>query len=385
MTDMALEPVIFLFGCLCLALVLWDVFQTIVVPRPTPGRFRITRYLIAPTWRAWLALGARVRGDVARDQFYGLYAPAAVVVLLATWLLLLTVGYGLVLYAVRADLDPPPNDILSSIYLGGNSILTLGSAGVVAVGPLGRLFTLLSAATGLGVVALAVTFLFSLYGSYQRREALVVMLLARAKAPPSAVTLLETYGRLGLAGELPALFSEWERWSAEVLDSHVAYPILCYFRSSHDNASWISALGAVLDAAGLVLTTIRGVPRGPAKLMTRVGSHLVEDVSNYFRLQGDGAIVDRTAFDHAHNRLAAAGYEVEDVDIAWRAFERVRGTYAGRLEALARFWATPAPIWLGERSTFVSFLSPVHRAASPAPSGTAGETVSDRTPERAVD
>ncbi len=382
---MAMEPVTFLVGCLCLGLVLWDVFQTIVVPRPTPGRFRITRYLIAPTWSAWRALGVRSRSDLARDQFYGLYAPAAVIMLLGAWLLLLTVGYGLVLFAVRADLEPAPADLLSAIYLGGNSILTLGSAGAVAVGPLGRLFTLLAAATGLGVVALAVTFLFSLYGSFQRREALVVMLLARATAPPSAVTLLETYGRLGMAGELPTLFSEWERWSAEVLDSHVAYPILCYFRSSHDNASWISALGAVLDAAALVLTTIRGVPHGSAKLMTRVGSHLVEDVSNYFRLPGDGATVDRMAFDHAHGRLAAAGYDVEDAERAWHAFVRVRGTYAGRLEALARFWATPAPIWLGERTTFVSFLSPVHRVPSPAPADSAAEALADRTPERAVE
>jgi hypothetical protein len=380
-----MDFVAFLVGCLCLGLVLWDVFQTIVVPRPTPGRFRITRYLVVYTWAAWREFGVRQRNDVARDQFYGLYAPAAVIMLLGAWLLLLTIGYGLVLFAVRADLQPAPADLLESIYIGGNSILTLGSAGVVAVGPLGRLFTLLAAATGLGVVALAVTFLFSLYGSYQRREALVVTLLARAKAPPSAVTLLETYGRLGMVDGLPALFSDWERWSAEVLDSHVAYPILCYFRSSHDNASWISALGAVLDAASLVLTTVRGVPHGPAKLMTRVGSHLVEDVSNFFRLEGDGAVVDRTAFDSAQRRLAAAGYELEDADTAWRAFERVRGTYAGRLEALARFWATPAPIWLGERTTRASLLSPVHPAPRPIAADAPAEVMPDRAPGRALD
>ena len=302
--------------------------------------------------------------------------------LLVAWLLLLTVGYGLVLFAVRADLVPAPADVFSSIYLGGNSILTLGSAGIAAVGPLGRLFTLLAAATGLGVVALSVTFLFSLYGSYQRREALVVMLQARAKAPPSAVTLLETYGRLGLVGELPTLFFEWERWSAEVLDSHVAYPILCYFRSSHDNASWISAIGALLDAACLVLTTIREVPRGPAKLLTRVGGHLVEDVANYFRLQGDGVGVERGAFDDAYGRLAAAGYDLEDADVAWRSFERVRAMYAGRLEALAAFWATPAPIWLGER---VSLTSPVHEPARAARTDAAPDASPERTPERALD
>jgi len=379
---MIVDLIWFLAGAFCLGLVLWDVFQTIVVPRPTPGRFRITRYLIAPTWRAWRALGARARSDLARDQFYGLYAPAAVIMLLVAWLLLLTVGYGLVLFAVRADLVPAPADVFSSIYLGGNSILTLGSAGIAAVGPLGRLFTLLAAATGLGVVALSVTFLFSLYGSYQRREALVVMLQARAKAPPSAVTLLETYGRLGLVGELPTLNFEWERWSAEVLDSHVAYPILCYFRSSHDNASWISAIGAVLDAACLVLTTIREIPRGPAKLLTRVGGHLVEDVANYFRLHGDGVGVERGAFDDAYGRLAAAGYVLEDPDVAWRSFERVRATYAGRLEALAAFWATPAPLWLGER---VSLTSPVHEPARGARTEAAPDPIAERTPERALD
>jgi len=108
---MIVDLIWFLIGSLCLGLVLWDVFQTIVVPRPTPGRFRITRYLIAPTWRAWRALGARARSDLARDQFYGLYAPAAVIMLLVAWLLLLTVGYGLVLFAVRADLEPAPADL----------------------------------------------------------------------------------------------------------------------------------------------------------------------------------------------------------------------------------------------------------------------------------
>ena len=180
------------------------------------------------------------------------------------------------------------------------------------------------------------------------------------------MTLLEAYAKLDLVSELPTLFADWERWSAEVLDSHVAYPILCYFRSSHDNASWISAIGAVLDAACLVLTTIRGVPHGQAKLATRVGSHLVEDISNYFGLEGDGATVDRMAFDDAYRRLGAAGYELEEPDAAWRGFERVRSTYAGRLVALATYWATPAPLWLRERATMIS---PIHEELDEAPVG----------------
>src|SRR5204862_3012989 len=175
--------------------------------------------------------------------------------------------------------------------------------------------------------------------------------------PPSAATLLEGYARLELIYELPALFAEWERWTAEVLDTHVAYPLLGYFRSSHDNVSWISALGAVLDAAALTLTTIRGVPRGQAELTKRVGAHLVEDISNILRLTGDGSGVDQAEFDEVYRRLQQAGYDLEPQDEAWRSFEHARGTFAGRLESLADYWATPAPLWVGQRKVG---LSPVH-------------------------
>ena len=142
------------------------------------------------------------------------------------------------------------------------------------------------------------TFLFSLFGSYQRRERRVVTLQAAAGAPPSAVALLETYALLGLVDELPDLFREWEDWAVEVLDSHIAYPLLAFFRSSHDNLSWISALGTVLDAASLVLTTIDGPPRGQAKLFKRVGTHLVEDIY-YLGFQTGEPGPRRSAFDAA--------------------------------------------------------------------------------------
>jgi hypothetical protein len=209
-----------------------------------------------------------------------------------------------------------------------------------------RLVVVVGAATGLGIVALVITFLFSLFGSYQRREVMVVTLSARAKAPPSAMMLLVTHAHLGLVDELPALFREWEVWIAEVLDTHVSYPLLGYFRSSHDNVSWISSLGAVLDAASLVITTIKDVPRGHAKITHRVGTHLVEDITNIFGLKGDGSAVDRDQFAVVYAKLGKAGYALEPEDEAWHAFERERASYAGRLLALANYWATPAPVWV---------------------------------------
>ncbi len=359
-----MDVLIFVAGVVVLLLVLADVFETVVVPRPSPGFHRLSRYLVRWTWRAWRWFGARTRTGLRRDELYGLYAPGAVVLLLITWMALLVLGYGLLFYALRIELTPAPDNLGSSLYFAGTSILTLGFGDVVAGGSLARAVSLVGAASGLGLVALVITFLFSLYASYQRRESLVVTLSGRAGAPPSAVALLETQARLDMVNELPRLFASWETWAAEVLDSHVAYPLLGYFRSSHDNVSWLSALGAVLDACALVLTTIEGVPRGQAELTKRGGAHLVEDIANTLGLRGDGSRVDRAEFDAVYERLRAAGYRLGDVDTSWHRFERGRSTYAGRLEALAGYWATTATVWNDERTGQPAVAHTAHEAAA---------------------
>lgn len=362
-----MDAVYLLFGGLLVILVMWDLFESVVVPRPTPGWFRIGRYVIRTSWRVVRAVG-RGRDGRQRDTLLGLYAPAATIALLLIWLATLVVGYGLILFGLRDQLRPVPQDVGTTLYFAATSILTLGGD-IVAAGPMARGVVVLAAASGLGVVALVVTFLFSLYGSYQRREIQVVALQAAAGGPPSAVALLETYARLHLVDRLPELFVEWERWAAEVLDTHVAYPLLGFFRSSHDNLSWIGALGAVLDAASLVLTTIEGVPRGEAELFKRVGSHLAEDISNLgYRAgptesgpsdrPGARSGLDRAAFDAACARLSDAGYTLAPLDGAWHSFEEVRATYAVRLEGMAAYWAARSTSWLGTDETP---RSPVHR------------------------
>ena len=133
----------------------------------------------------------------------GLFAPAATVGLLLAWLLALILGYGLVFYAIRDQIQPVPGDLGDALYFAATSLLTLGFGDFVASGAAARIFSTIAAITGLGAVALVVTFLFSLFGSYQRRERRVVTLQAAAGAPPSAVALLETYALLGLVDSYP--------------------------------------------------------------------------------------------------------------------------------------------------------------------------------------
>ena len=182
------------------------------------------------------------------------------------------------------------------------------------------------------------------------------MLDARAGAPPSGLTLLETCAGFGSDGELEEIFELWERWAAEVLESHLAYPILLFFRSTHDHESWVSAIGAILDATTLLLTAIEGGPRGQARATRALGSHLVEDIGRSFRFMDRrsddrGPGIERAEFDDARARLGAAGYAlVGDAEAAWAAFARSRAEYADALNALARYLEVPPAQWIGDRS-----------------------------------
>ena len=346
-------------GALCIAWVLWDVFQSVVVPRPVSGRYRIARNLTLGSWRLVRRWAMRAPNAGRREGLLGTFAPALVLVLLMAWIVFLVLGYGLVIWALRDELRPVPDDLGTAIYAAGVSVLTIGFGDFVATGGPARFVMLLAAGTGLGVVALTITYLFSLYGAFSRRELLVVTLDARAGAPPSGVSLLETHARLGMVDELPALFHEWEVWAAQVLDSHLAYPILTYFRSTHDSESWISSLGAVLDAAVLVQTAIEDVPKAPAAMMFAMGEHLVEDIGNFFHFDvSTEPGVERFEFDQARQRLAAAGFHLTEAGAAWRGFASRRGHYARRLNEFAAFWMSPPAQWIGDRS-----MLPHHDAA----------------------
>jgi hypothetical protein len=286
-----------------------------------------------------------------RERWLGTYAPMMLLVMLLAWGSGLIIGFGFILYGLRGQVQPVPNDPVTAIYFAGVSLLTIGFGDIVATGGLARITVVVAAAFGLLTIALAISFLFSLFSTFQRREVLVVQLDARAGAPPSGVSLLETVAHLGIVDDLPRIFNAWEAWGAEVLDSHLAYPMLAYFRSSHDNESWVSALGAVLDASVLLLTTVADGPRGAAKMMFLMGRHLVEDLGRYFRLeQGHDPGVERYEFDEARERLAAAGYQLSGPEESWKAFSELRAEYAYPLNIMAKFWAAPPTQWIGDRS-----------------------------------
>jgi hypothetical protein len=265
---------------------------------------------------------------------------------------LFAVGYALVLWSpmfVHGIRAAGPVRFTTALYLSGSSLFTLGTGDIAATGATLAIL-ILEAATGLGLVALVISYLPTLYASFNRREVGMLVLSTRAGAPPSGPDLLLSTCRDGLSG-LTEVFEQWERWAADVLETHLSYPILTLFRASHDRESWITSIGAVLDAATLSIVALEDAPLGPAKRAFLTGRHAVLDITRALRLQPRDPRIERQEFDRVLKDLSTAGLRLRPADQAWTEFVSRRSEYAGHLDALAVWLAAPPSQWIGDRST----------------------------------
>jgi hypothetical protein len=338
-------------GLLIIAIVFYDLFQSVVLPRPAVGKIQLARRVVRPMWRVWRWVSQRSSRLERSEARLAAFAPVALLTLFLIWAAALVLGYGLVLNGLADQIRPSPPDFITSIYISASTLVPLAYGDFVPEGFLARGTIIAESATGVVLAALAITLLFSLYESFRTREELVVSLDALAGAPPTAVQLLETTAKHHMRPPLDDTFDDWRKWSAMVLESHLAYPLLVYFRSSHDNEAWINSFGAVMDAAVLTLSTLDNGSDGPAHLMFTVGNHLVEDMSWVFNIKSsDDPIVERSEYDAAVQRLIKVGYRIRDVEAGWKKFAEMRARYATGLNQMALWLAIPPAQWIGDRS-----------------------------------
>lgn len=338
-------------GILVLAWTLVDVFRTLVMPRAARGRFRLSRGVFRALWRPWRWVGLRCKTVQAREHVLAAAGPFFFFLMLIGWASLAVLGYALLLWSApfAEGVQRGDGSFGTSLYFSGSSLFTLGFGDVVATGWT-RAIVVLAAATGLGLLAVVIAYLPVLYQAFNRREVGVLLLDARAGSPPSGPELLHRMGSAGVASSLPELFAEWERWVADVLESHMSYPLLALFRSPHDNTSWVTALGSVLDAATMMITTVDGEPDERAKLLYGTGVHAVEDLFYYFRLTEREGAIGRDEFETVLQDMKDDGFSIRPVDDAFLRFTEKRGKYAPRLNAIAVVLAAPPGLWIGDRS-----------------------------------
>jgi hypothetical protein len=341
-------------GIVCLFAVLLDAFQTIILPRRATGRFRLTRLFYLVTWRPWVFFTKQLHELRKRETAFSFYGPMSLIFLLAMWASGMVLGFALIFYA----LGSPFNDAAqgagfrSDLYVSGTTIFTLGLGDVTPNRGLVRGVVILEAGTGFGLLAVVMGYFPVLYSAFSRREVSISLLDARAGSPPTAAELLRRHSYEGGNSALSLLLVEWERWSAELLESHISYPLLCYFRSQHSNQSWISALTAMLDTSALLITGVQGHEARQAQLTFAMARHALVDLSQIFSLAPVNRAPDRlppARYEQLYNLLCLSGINVCRDGQSFERLRDMRALYEGYAEALSTYLCMQLPPWIADQ------------------------------------
>jgi hypothetical protein len=348
LTFIFLRVIAFLLGLSIVIGTFISALRTFVLPRSAPDVINRTvfigvRYLFDLRIK-------RLQTFAARDRSLELYAPMTLIALLVTWLLCIQVGYMGMYWAVDEEFW------YNLFKISGSSLLTLGFT-LVDNWPT-TILVFSEATLGLILIAMLISYLPTIYSAFSRREEAVTMLEVRAGSPPSAVEMIERYTRLQRLSVLGnEIWAPWEVWFVDIEESHTSLPALSFFRSPQPHRSWITAAGAVLDAASLVLAAVDTPRDTRADLCIRAGYLSLRYIAIFFRIpynaqptSTDPISVTRAEFDAALDRLAASNVPLKpDRDQAWRDFSGWRVNYDTVLIGLAEFIMAPSAPWSSDR------------------------------------
>lgn len=334
--------------------VLYEAFETMLLPRRVSRSFRLTRFYYSQSWRLWTAMAAAIRPARRRSTFLSYFGPLSLLVLFSLWALGLILGFAAVHWSLGTPLDGGGDEgrgLGLYAYFSGVTFFTLGYGDVTPSGPLGRALAVLETGIGFGFLAVMIGYLPVLYQAFSRREVAINLFDARAGSPPTAGTLLARNARYSDLALLSQLLAEWERWAAEVLESHISFPVLSFFRSQHDNQSWVAALTAILDASAIVVAGVPGTVRSQAYLTFAMARHVAVDLCqavNAPPVEPDECRLPPDRFRALRESLRGAGLELADGGSAERRLAELRGMYEPFVQALSSRFLMPLPPVLNE-------------------------------------
>jgi hypothetical protein len=337
-----------------IVLVLADGFAAMVLPRRVNWTFRPTRLFYRGTWTVWRALGERQRAGPWREFFLSVYGPLSMFALFASWVSLLIVGFGLLHWSLGTALNPaePAPDLGTYLYLSGTTFFTLGYGDVTPVTAPGRVLAVIESGGGFGFLAVIIGYLPVLYQAFSRREVGISLLDARAGSPPSAGQFLLRLGQAGDCAAAGPFLAEWERWSAELLESHISFPVLSYYRSQHANESWLAALTMMLDTCALLLTAVKGSPPFQAQLTFAMARHAAVDLALIFQvppLPPDPDRLDGDQVGRLREALGGVKLALRDDPAAAARLTELRAMYEPFVNGLACHFLFTLPPILSDR------------------------------------
>jgi hypothetical protein len=351
MLHMVPAPGAFATGAAIFLIVLWDAFEAIILPRRVTRKFRLTRLYFRSTWGVWKFVMCLIRTRKTRETMLGFYGPLSLLVLVGVWAVGLVLGFGLMQYGAGSAvvMTGSQSGFLTDVYLSGTTFFTLGLGDVIPRSGLSRFLVVTEAGFGFGFLAAVIGYLPFIYGSFSKREVNISLLDSRAGTPPTAGELLRRHSHVHGQDALRVLLKDWEHWCAELMESHLSYPVLAYFRSQHDNQSWIASLTAILDTCALVIVGVEGNCEKQAELTFAIARHAVVDLSQVFGTAPKPLPHDRLpAQDLRHIRdiLARHGLKLHDGEEADRKLTEFRKMYEPYIFALANYLNQTLPPWI---------------------------------------
>jgi hypothetical protein len=335
-------------GTVVILAVLLDAFETVVLPRRVRRKFRITVWFYRNTWKPWHKITGLIKSPGRRENFLGYFGPLSLLFLLALWASGLIFGFALLQYGAgeHVMLGNEPVTFGRVIYLSGSTFFTLGYGDIIPTSIFARALAVLEAGMGFGFLGVVIGYLPTIYSSFSRREIEISLLDARAGSPPTAAELLIRFGK---CPQLQDIFRDWERWAAELLESHISYPPLGFFRSQHINQSWLGALTMMLDASALVMAGIDGIPEEPAKLTFAVARHAIVDLAQLISAQYDPlapARLDAEQLLKLRQALQEHGLRLLESTESEEKLKHLRSLYEPYALAMARNLLITLPPWI---------------------------------------
>ncbi len=339
-------------GILTIIAVGVDAFEAMLLPRRVRRPIRLIRFYFRLTWGLWRWVGKRLIGNRSHDSFLSLYGPISMIGLLSCWALGLILGFALLQWGVHQG-QPHAPTFSTAMYFSGATFFTVGYGDVLPLTHPAKILAVVEAGSGLAFIAVTISYLPVLYQLFSRREAHVIQLDARAGSPPTATALLCRHGENEAMDELSALFREWEQWCAELVESHLSYPMLSYYRSQHDNQSWLAAITAIMDACAILLTGVKGVKTFSARMTFPIARLAIVELCRVFQVRMLTNEPDRLPpedFESVRDSLADAGLSFSDDDSAEERLAALRATYEPFLYALSHHFLLSLPGWIPEDS-----------------------------------
>ncbi len=326
-----------ILSILLILLVLVDGFEAMILPRRVGRKFRFTMLLYRTLWPAWRSIARTIKRPKQRHTFLSIFGPFSLLLLFALWALMLILGFGTLNYSLGTRLQTPA-DLLTYLYLSGVTFFTLGFGDIVPVNALGRAVVVSESGIGFGFLAVVIGYMPVLYQAFSKREVSISLLDARAGSPPTAAEILLRFARANAMPRLDDFLVEWERWSAELLESTISFPVLAYYRSQHDNQSWLAAVTAVLDTCAVAMSAEDGVNNYQARVTFAAARHAIVDIC---LILGAPPALDKNdrlgdgACTRLMEALAKAGVNIHP-ETGMAKLKKLRALYEPFLESLAR-------------------------------------------------